>query len=125
MFNMPGADEYKQYTDAAQFSEADWVAGLLARDKNVIALCYDKYAPALYGYILKTVPNEPAAANVLSAAFLHIIKGIDDYRPSELRLFTWMLRITHWEMIRQTGEGLELPAGIVHRLPEGNGRRTG
>lgn len=124
MFNMSGADHYKQHNDAAQFTEADWVAGLLARDKTVIALCYDKYAPALYGYILKTVLNETVAANVLSAAFLHIVKGIEDYSPAELRLFTWMLRITHWEMIRQTGEGFELPAA-VHRLPDGKGRQAG
>ncbi|HEY0273412.1 MAG TPA: hypothetical protein VGC22_09520, partial [Chitinophaga sp.] len=73
---MSGADHYKQYNDAAQFAEADWVAGLTARDKTVIALCYDRYAPALYGYVLKTVKNEQVASSILSAAFLHIIKGI-------------------------------------------------
>ncbi|PUZ23797.1 Sigma-70 region 2 [Chitinophaga costaii] len=116
---MSGADHYKQYNDAAQFTEADWIAGLTARDHTVIALCYDRYAPALYGYILKTVKTESVAAPILSAAFLHIIKGIGDFVPGDVRLFTWMLRITHLEMIRQTGEGFELPP-MAHGLPGGS-----
>ena len=118
MFNMPGANHYEQYDDAAQFSEDDWVAGLTARDKTVIALCYDRYAPALYGYILKSVNVEATASGILSAAFLEIIRGIESFVPGDIRLFTWMLRITHREILLQTGDPRELPLVLRH-LPGG------
>ena len=98
---MPGANHYNDKDDTSQFSESDWVAGLTALNKAVIAKCYDRYAPALYGYILKTVKEEEAASSILSAAFLQIITGITGFVPGDVRFFTWMLRITHLEMVRQ------------------------
>ncbi len=92
-------DQFNQ-NDTSPFSDNDWVAGIKLRNKVVIAMLYDRYAPALYGYILKTVKTEDPASCILTAAFLEIINGIEGFEQSNVRFFTWMLRITHWEMMR-------------------------
>lgn len=74
-------------------SEELLVAGLRARDEKAIGLLYDRYAPALYGVVLKIVKREELAEDVLQEGFVKIWSSIDQYDASKGRLFTWILNI--------------------------------
>lgn len=110
---MAGADQFNDQNDISPFSDNEWVAGVTARNKVMIAMLYDRYAPALYGYILKTVKTEEPAATILAAAFIEIINGIDGFAHSDVRFFTWMLRITHWEMVKHVNGARVLDAPVA------------
>ncbi|HVG42800.1 MAG TPA: sigma factor [Chitinophagaceae bacterium] len=64
------------------------------KDTAVYSCLYDKYAPALYGVILKLTPNDHVANGILEKSFLKIWDELHDYDVSKGRLFSLMLRTT-------------------------------
>lgn len=54
---------------------------------------YEKYAPALYGLILRIVGDENKACTVLFNSFLFIKKGRGEYTSANGSVFAWMVRI--------------------------------
>jgi RNA polymerase sigma factor (sigma-70 family) len=54
---------------------------------------YDHYAPTLYGVIVRIIPNQEAANDVLQETFIKIWKNREKYQPNKGRLYTWMLNI--------------------------------
>ena len=66
---------------------------LATNGKEGMHLLYDKYAPALYGIILKIVRSEKIAEDVLQDTFVKIWSNITTYDKNKGRLFTWMLNI--------------------------------
>jgi DNA-directed RNA polymerase specialized sigma24 family protein len=55
---------------------------------------YDRYAPALYGLVLKVTPDSIGAAKALEESFLKIWRERETYDSSKSTVFTWMLVIT-------------------------------
>ena len=68
----------------------------LLKSKEVSAFqwVYDKYAPSLYGIILKLSPDSSTASEILEKSFKKIWSEIESYNSSHNKLFTWMFGIT-------------------------------
>lgn len=75
-------------------TEKNIVEMLHQNDKQVMAIIYDQYAPALYGVVLRIVQSEAIAEDVIQDAFVKIWKNGKTYNSSKGTLFTWMLNIT-------------------------------
>lgn len=74
--------------------ESKIVSLLRQRDKEAIVLLYDNYSPALYGIILRIVPSEALAQEVLQDVFLKVWNNADKYDSGKGKLFTWLAQIT-------------------------------
>ncbi len=73
--------------------ESNIVALLKQRDKEAIELLYEHYSPALYGMILRIIPNEALAQEVLQDVFVKIWNNADKYDADKGKLFTWLAQI--------------------------------
>ena len=73
--------------------EAELVQRLRARDETALSLFYDRYAPALYGVILRIVKKEDEAEDVLQEALVKIWNSFASYDSTKGRLYTWVLNI--------------------------------
>jgi len=58
-----------------------------------IVLLYDNYSPALYGIILRIVPSESLAQEVLQDVFMKVWNNADKYDADKGKLFTWLAQI--------------------------------
>ena len=74
--------------------ESNIVALLKQRDKKAIELLYEHYSSALYGIILRIVPAETLAQEVLQDVFMKVWNNTDKYDSDKGRLFTWLAQIT-------------------------------
>lgn len=66
---------------------------LKSKDKRLMPILYEKYAPSLFGVIHSIVKHQETAEEQLNECFLKIWKYSSKYDPSKGRLFTWMLQI--------------------------------
>ncbi|HUR11209.1 MAG TPA: hypothetical protein VM012_07560 [Flavitalea sp.] len=64
------------------------------KDIEVFNKMYVKYAPALYGIILKLEPRQEHACLILQRSFVRISKDFHDYDHTTTALFPWMVGIT-------------------------------
>jgi len=66
---------------------------LLRRDpKGCEHLC-ESYSAKLYGYIIRIVKNDEAAATVLDRTFKNICKNIHHYQQSKITFLSWALQL--------------------------------
>ncbi len=91
------------------------VQQLQDRQQSVVSELYDRYAPALYGIVLKIVRSEVIAEDVLQEAFIKIWNNGANYDPRKGSLFTWMLNIARNTAIDKTRS-----AGFRNRKRVGN-----
>ncbi|MFT6320949.1 MAG: RNA polymerase sigma-70 factor (ECF subfamily) [Granulosicoccus sp.] len=77
-----------------KFAKSQIVEMLHRNDKQVIAVIYDQYAPALYGVVVRIVQSEEIAQDVMQDAFVKIWKKGTTYDSTKGTLFTWLLNIT-------------------------------
>jgi RNA polymerase sigma factor (sigma-70 family) len=54
---------------------------------------YDRYAPVIYGVILKIVTDKKLSEDVLQKSFLQVRKEINGFNPTGERFLTWLLNI--------------------------------
>ncbi len=78
------------------------VSLLKAKDQKGFELLYERYAPTLYGVILKIVTKEENANDILQEVFLKIWRNIDSYSVQKANLYTWMLTIARNSAIDHT-----------------------
>lgn len=83
------------------------------KDMAALDELYDQYAPALYGLILKVVPAEERASELLQRVFLRLWRDIGGYDPARMRLFTWMVQLTNRVVLEHTGGGDHTVCGEV------------
>lgn len=76
-----------------KYSEEELVALLQQKDMKAFSYLYDNYAPGLLGVIMRLLPNQATAEDVLQNVFVKIWKGIQSYDASRGRLYTWMIGI--------------------------------
>lgn len=89
---------------------------LQKQDKKAISILYDRYAPALYGIVLKIVRSEEIAQDVLQEAFVKIWKNGAQYNAKKGTLFTWMLNITRNTAIDKTRSASFRNSGKIQGL---------
>ncbi len=75
-------------------NESVLIAVLCKKDERAFCFLYDKYAPVLYGVILKTVKCEDVANVVLNDVFCSVWKTIEQF-DHKCRLLTWLLRVAN------------------------------
>jgi len=85
-----------------KISEHQIVEMLHQNNRKVISIIYDKYAPALYGVVLRIVRSEEIAEDVMQDSFLKIWKNGKQYNSSKGTLFTWLLNIARNTAIDKT-----------------------
>ncbi len=89
-----------------QYTEAELIRFLQMKDKDAFEYFYDKYAGALYKYILMIVPTVETANDTLQESFIKIWQQIHTYDDAKGRLFTWALTIarnTARDVVRSSG----------------------
>ncbi|MDT0557290.1 sigma-70 family RNA polymerase sigma factor [Ichthyenterobacterium sp. W332] len=69
------------------------ISRLKTKDEKALALLYDKYAPAIFGVILRLCKDEGIAQEVLQDTFMTIWEKPDAYDPEKGRFYTWSYRI--------------------------------
>lgn len=92
---------YGLYTFMAT-TEENIIQLLQARDKQVIEVIYDLYAPTLYGVILKIVHSEEIARDVLQDTFIKAWDKGNTFNGQKGTLFTWLLNIARNTAIDKT-----------------------
>lgn len=83
----------KSIARKATISEAELIEGLRSKKQSALEYLYDHYAHALYGIIVRIIPHEDMAEEVLQDGFMKIWEKIQSYDATKGRLFTWMLNI--------------------------------
>ena len=77
---------------------------------------YDKYAPCMYGEILKLVPDEKLASKILVETFIHLKeeKGVFKNIKS---LYPTLLRHTYINTVKYVGAIAIIPImnGLLHK----------
>lgn len=63
-------------------------------DKKAFELVYKEYSSLLYGFIIKQVPDQNKANDILLNVFMESKKRIQEYDPSCMRFFTWLYQLT-------------------------------
>lgn len=80
-------------SNKVQLAEADLVSALLRKERFAIEVLYDMYSAALYGIIVRIVPEQEAAEDLLQEVFVKIWNSFSGYDADRGRLFTWMANI--------------------------------
>jgi RNA polymerase sigma-70 factor (ECF subfamily) len=83
------------------YEESELISLLKQKDIKAYHYFYDKYAAALYGFILRVIKNEESANEVLHEIFTTLWSKINSYEPQKERLFSWLLKITRNASIYQ------------------------
>jgi RNA polymerase sigma-70 factor (ECF subfamily) len=81
-------------TPSLPVKEADLIRDLKAGRSSAYTLLYDRYAPALFGMLLRVVKDEDRAQDLLQDAFVKSWLNIHRYDPEQGRLFTWLFTLT-------------------------------
>lgn len=63
------------------------------KEESALASLYDKYAPALYGVILRVCKDEQESQNILQDTFLTIWEKSHQYNSKKGKFYTWSYRI--------------------------------
>ena len=84
----------------AAYTDRELVDAIKAKQAFAFNYFYDRYAPAFYGEIKRTVCKEEKAAEILSKLVVAIWRDIDEYDFKQ-SLFTWCQKKVRKEAGRQ------------------------
>lgn len=84
------------------YTEEALLQSLRLHDEQAYSYLYDQYSKALFVAILKIVPQQEIAEDVLQDVFIKIWQNIQTYDASKGRLYTWMLNIARNQAIDRT-----------------------
>jgi RNA polymerase sigma factor (sigma-70 family) len=79
---------------AVDSAETLLISQLRNRDRKGYEKLYNNYSAALYGVIFRMIKNREMSEDILSEAFIKIMRSIELYDASKGRFFTWILNIT-------------------------------
>lgn len=80
-------------------TSTELILGIKNQKHSAISQLYDDYSPALYSFIIKTVPAQDNAETILKAVFYKVWNDIEAYNLKGGSLFVWLLNITRDEVI--------------------------
>ncbi len=76
---------------------------LLAQaDRKAVSLAYQHYGDAVYGMILRVIPEKEQAQEILQDVFIKVWQNAQKYDRSKGRLFTWLANIARNTAIDRT-----------------------
>ena len=99
-------------------SQEKLIERLQSQDKTVVSDLYDLYSDTLYGIILRIIPQEDLAQDVLQDAFIKIWKNGSSYDSKKGTLFTWMLNICRNTAIDKTRSAAYKRQGKIHEISQ-------
>lgn len=70
-----------------------WLQEIAMGNSDALSRIYDNYAPALLGVIMKNVPDQTTAEDLLQEVFVKIWQNAASYQPDKGSAYTWMLNI--------------------------------
>lgn len=93
-----------------------------------LSLLYDRYAPMLFGIILRILPDRETAEEALQDTFLKVWKSAASYEPAKGTLPVWIVRIARNTAIdrrrlRSFGQQQKTSGEEMERLAEREGER--
>jgi len=71
---------------------------LRSDDQSKFEKIYDHYAPLMYGWILKSIPDTDSAESILCSSFQKVILCIDQYNPEKCGFLTWLIQLSNREI---------------------------
>lgn len=77
----------------ATYNETELVLRLQNGDKHAMSELYERFSGALMGVIMRVIPEQATAEDLLQDTMLKIWNNIDSFDPGKGRLFTWMINV--------------------------------
>lgn len=71
----------------------NWLQEIAMGKADALSHIYDNYAPALLGVIMKNVPDQATAEDLLQEVFVKIWQNAASYQADKASAYTWMLNI--------------------------------
>ncbi|WP_231462120.1 MULTISPECIES: hypothetical protein [unclassified Pedobacter] len=65
---------------------------LKSGDKESFKMLYKLYAPALYGSIVRSIPDEIKSLEILENTFTYAWNNISSFDESKNKIFIWLLK---------------------------------
>ena len=78
---------------SAPTEEEIFVRELKQRQTKAFVILYDRYAPALFGMLLRSFNNPALAEDILQKTFCRAWNIMASYDPQNGRLLTWLMCI--------------------------------
>ena len=82
-----------QTTNNQHFTEEELIAALQDDQQHSFEKLYNRFAPVLYGTLMKWVPDAQVAENLLQDVFVKAWANRHNYDANKGRLFTWLYNI--------------------------------
>ncbi len=74
------------------FSEQTMAELIKEGSLKAFNILYDKYAPALFGAIIRITGEQTIAENILQQTFIELWNNKQTYTPLKEKVFTWMFK---------------------------------
>lgn len=91
---------------------------IVAGDQRAISELYDRYAAALFGLILRILPDEEAAEGVLQNVFLKTWFDASDLKDSGGRIFIHLMRLSRNFAMKAAVTSTEKHDSEIRKRPE-------
>jgi RNA polymerase sigma-70 factor (ECF subfamily) len=79
----------------AEFSDAEVIALIAARDSRALEVLYDRYSRVVYSFSLRIVADPQLAEEILQEVFFRVWQQGAGFQSARGSLITWLLSITH------------------------------
>lgn len=79
----------------AEFSDAEVIALIAARDSRALEVLYDRYSRIVYSFSLRIVADPQLAEEILQEVFFRVWQQGAGFQSTRGSLITWLLSITH------------------------------
>lgn len=76
------------------YTESELIALLKSGEESAFGYLYDHYGAAMYGVIVRILPQKELAEDILQEVFVKIYHNISNYDVSRGKLYTWLIIIT-------------------------------
>lgn len=76
-------------------ADADLLRAIAQGDEAALAQIYDRYAPTLFGIMLRILHSRAEAEDVLQEVFLQVWQHASQFDEERGRPFTWLATIAH------------------------------
>jgi RNA polymerase sigma factor (sigma-70 family) len=80
-------------TKKIKLSETELIDALRGKQRIAMEALYDMYSASLHGIIIRIVPQDEIAEDLLQETFVKIWNSFPSFDSSKGRLFTWMVNI--------------------------------
>jgi RNA polymerase sigma-70 factor, ECF subfamily len=101
-------------------SDLELASRMSAGDAGALAICYDRYASRVLGFLIKLVGSREDAEDLLQVTFLEAWRRTHRYDPSRSRLDAWLYMIARSRALdhlrRRRTDGEKIAACVCEPL---------